>query len=272
MTVGEIGDEPPLPRQQEYTEPGRLHTAYSFYLLSGAPGTPALFRSALEAWADASGWPSWSLGNHDVTRFPTRMAHNDPRMARALLAALIAMRGTVFLYQGDELGLPDGHVPFERLKDPFAIAAYAGGAGRDGARTPMPWTSAAPMGGFTAAPDAWLPMDPAHLPLAIERQETRDDSMLHFTQRLIAVRKASEALKSGAALPLATPDDVLGFERVSEGERVWCYFELGGQAARVALPDAACAATLLLEDGARLGDGAVELAPYATAIVRAGGK
>ena len=122
-------------------------------------------------------------------------------MARALLAALTAMRGTVFLYQGDELGLPDGHVPFERLKDPFAIAAYAGGPGRDGARTPMPWTSAAPMGGFTAAPDAWLPMDPAHLPLAIERQETRDDSMLNFTRRLIAARKASRGAEDrrGAA-------------------------------------------------------------------------
>jgi alpha-glucosidase len=268
MTVGEIGDEPPLPRQQEYTEPGRLHTAYSFYLLSGAPGTPALFRSALEAWASASGWPSWSLGNHDVTRFPTRMAHNDPRMARALLAALTAMRGTVFLYQGDELGLPDGHVPFERLKDPFAIAAYAGGPGRDGARTPMPWTSAAPMGGFTAAPDAWLPMDPSHLPLAIERQETRDESMLNFTRRLLACRKASEALKTGVALPLTSPDNVLAFERVSEGERVCCYFELGGQPATVSFPGAPCGTALLLEDGARLGDGGVELAPYASAIVR----
>ena len=72
-------------------------------------------------------------------------------------------------------------MPFERLQDPFAIAAYAGGPGRDGARTPMPWTSDAPMGGFTTAADAWLPMDPAHLPLAIERQEAtrRLDAALH---------------------------------------------------------------------------------------------
>lgn len=271
MTVGEIGDEPPLPRQQEYTEPpDRLHTAYSFFLLAGDPGTPGLFRAALESWANAGGWPSWSLGNHDTTRYPTRMGHDDPRMARALLAALMAMRGTIFLYQGDELGLPDAHVPFERLKDPFAIAAYAGGPGRDGARTPIPWTSSAPMGGFTAAPDAWLPMDPAHLPLSIESQESDPESMLHFTRRLAACRKGSAALQTGAALPLTAPETVLAFERVEGRERVYCYFELGGAPATVASTELAhgCVKPLLMEDGASLGDGCVELAPYASAIVR----
>jgi len=269
MTVGEIGDDPPLPRQQEYTlPPDRLHTAYSFYLLSGAAGTPALFRSALESWSGAAGWPSWSLGNHDVTRFPTRMAKGDTRLTRALFAALVCLRGTIFVYQGDELGLPDGHVPFERLQDPFAIAAYAGGPGRDGARTPMPWTSAAPMGGFTAAQDAWLPMDPAHLPLAIERQEANAASMLHFTRRLLAMRKASEALKTGAALPLTTPDGVLGFERIEGGEHVRCYFELGGAAAMVAGRELAAAQPLMLEGGAAISEAGLDLAPYAVAVVR----
>lgn len=268
MTVGEIGDDPPLPRQQEYTlPPDRLHTAYSFYLLSGAPAEPRLFSSAMESWAGAGGWPSWSLGNHDVTRFPTRMAGNDPRRTRALLAALVCMRGTIFLYQGDELGLPDAHVPFERLRDPFAINAYAGEPGRDGARTPMPWTSAAPMGGFTTAPDAWLPMDPAHLPLAIERQETNRESMLHFTRSLLGVRKASEALKTGEARPLEAPDGVLAFERVGEGERVRCYFELGGAAVGLPHPALTCGRPLLLEGGAELGRRGLELPPYGCAII-----
>jgi alpha-glucosidase len=268
MTVGEIGDDPPLPRQQEYTEPGRLHTAYSFYLLSGLPATPALFRSALESWAGAGGWPSWSLGNHDVARFPTRMAHDDPRMTRALLAALIAMRGTVFLYQGDELGLPDAHVPFDRLQDPFAIAAYAGGPGRDGARTPMPWTSVAPMGGFTGLSDAWLPMDPAHLPLSIERQHDDPGSMLNFARGLIAMRKASEALKTGVALPLTAPDNVLAFERVSDDERIHCYFELGGEATSVELPTIANGVLIWSGEGATLRGARLELPPYAAAMVR----
>jgi len=269
MTVGEIGDDPPLPRQQEYTEPGRLHTAYSFYLLSGLPATPALFQSALESWAEAAGWPSWSLGNHDVTRFPTRMAHDDPAMTRVLFAALIAMRGTIFIYQGDELGLPDGHVPFERLQDPFAIAAYAGGPGRDGARTPMPWTSVGPMGGFTTLGDAWLPMDPAHLLLSIERQNDAAGSMLNFARAVIAARKSSEALKTGAALPLAAPDNVLAFERVTDGDRVYCYFELGGSATTLEGDELATAQPVWMGDGATLVDARLELAPYAGAIVRA---
>jgi alpha-glucosidase len=269
MTVGEIADDPPLPRQQEYTlPPDRLHTAYSFYLLSGAPVTPKLFQSALEAWAGAGGWPSWSLGNHDVTRFPTRMARGDPAMTRTLLAALVAMRGTVFLYEGDELGLPDGHVPFERLQDPFAIAAYAGGPGRDGARTPMPWTDAAPMGGFTTARDAWLPMDPAHLPLSIARQGADPHSMLHFTRRLLAVRKGSEALKAGEATLLESPDGVLAFERAAPGERVRCYFELAGAEAAIGDTDLADGALLLAENGAALEADGLKLPPYGAAIVR----
>lgn len=231
MTVGEIGDEPPLPRQQEYTEPpDRLHTAYSFFLLAGDPGTPGLFRAALESWANAGGWPSWSLGNHDTTRYPTRMGHDDPRMARALLAALMAMRGTIFLYQGDELGLPDAHVPFERLKDPFAIAAYAGGPGRDGARTPIPWRADAAQAGFSTA-EPWLPLDPRHAALAIDRQEADPGSILHWVRKLIAFRKAHEALTAGELTLIETPEPVVAFERQLEGERLLCAFNLGREPA-----------------------------------------
>jgi alpha-glucosidase len=269
MSVGEIGDDLPLARQQEYTQPpDRLNTAYSFFLLSGAEGTPQLFRTALESWDGNAGWPSWSLGNHDVTRFPTRMAHNDARRAEALFAALIAMRGTIFVYQGDELGLPDGHVPFERLQDPFAINAYAGGPGRDGARTPMPWTSAAPMGGFTVAADAWLPMDPAHLPLAIERQELNQQSALHFSRKVIAARRGSEALRTGVCVQLETSPNVLGFERVAGDERVRCYFELGGQATLIEDAGLAKGEALFLGGGASVCDAGLELPGCGSAFIR----
>ena len=267
MTVGEIGDEPPLPRQQEYTEPPhRLHTAYSFYLLNERSASPQLFCSAQEAWATAGGWPSWSLGNHDVPRFPTRMAKDDPMLTRVLLAVLVAMRGTIFLYQGDELGLPDAKVPFDKLKDPFAIAAYAGGAGRDGARTPMPWRDVAPMAGFTSAPESWLPVDPAHLPLSIASQEANADSTLAFTRRLLSARKSSAAMQAGAALPLAAPANVLAFQRVLEGEVVNCYFELGGRVARI--DGLSGMRPLWLAGGAAVAEGGLDLPPYASAFLR----
>ncbi|HUO11764.1 MAG TPA: alpha-amylase family glycosyl hydrolase [Caulobacteraceae bacterium] len=267
MTVGEIGDEAPLERQQEYTEPpNRLHTAYSFYLLGDRAATPALFRSAQESWASARGWPSWSLSNHDVTRYPTRIANNDPRRTRVQMAVLLALRGTIFLYQGDELGLPDARVPFERLRDPFAINAYAGGAGRDGARTPMPWTDTAPMGGFTSAPDAWLPMDPAHLPLSIARQDGDPGSMLAFTRELLRVRKASAALRTGEAVSLPAPENVLAFRRELEGEQIACFFELGGGAARI--ESLGRGEPLWLAGGATLEADGLDLPPYASGLIR----
>ncbi|MEO8926431.1 MAG: alpha-amylase family glycosyl hydrolase [Caulobacteraceae bacterium] len=238
LSVGEVVDDPPLARQKDYVAgPDRLHTAYSFYLLLATAATPALFADALRAWGGADGWPSWSLGNHDVPRFPTRLAHSgDPRQVKTILAALMCLRGTIFLYQGEELGLPQAHVPFGRLRDPFAIAAYAGGSGRDGARTPMPWTAQGPGAGFSTTADTWLPIDPDHRPLAVDVQEADGDSMLHFTRKLIALRRASPALRLGAATVLDAPPGVLAFERSVPGETLLCVFELAGHATDYAPP------------------------------------
>ncbi|HLZ83666.1 MAG TPA: alpha-amylase family glycosyl hydrolase, partial [Caulobacteraceae bacterium] len=202
MMVGEVFDEASLQRQQEYTiPPARLHTAYSFFLLHATAATPALFVEALTAWANAPGWPSWSLGNHDVERFASRLASSgDPRQAEILLAVLLCLRGTIFLYQGEELGLPQANVPFEKLRDPFAIAAYTGGSGRDGARTPMPWTPDGPSAGFSASAETWLPVDPTHRPLAVAAQEADPGSTLHFTRGLTALRRSWWALRHGEAV------------------------------------------------------------------------
>ena len=230
MTVGEIVDEEPLVRQQEYTEPpNRLHTAYSFFLLTATEAPPALFAEALNAWNGASGWPAWSLGNHDIERFATRLAGDNPARVRILMAVLICLRGTIFLYQGEELGLPQAKVPFDRLRDPFAIAAYTGGSGRDGARTPMPWTAANASAGFSTSPETWLPVDDAHRPLAVDRQDGDSTSMLNFTRALIALRRASTALREGSATVIDGLGGVLAFERETPDERLLCVFELAGK-------------------------------------------
>jgi alpha-glucosidase len=241
MMVGEVFDEAMLERQQEYTvPPDRLHTAYSFFLLYAPDATPAIFAEALSSWSTAAGWPSWSLGNHDVDRVASRLAlSGDRRQADILLAVLICLRGTIFLYQGEELALPQARVPFDRLRDPFAIAAYTGGSGRDGARTPMPWTAVGPAAGFSDVADTWLPVDEAHRPLAVAEQEANPASTLHFVRRALSLRRGCEALREGTANVRAMPPGVLGFERVSETETLLCLFELSGRVASVATPPGA---------------------------------
>jgi len=237
MAVGEIEDEEPLKVQREYTDgPNRLHTAYSFFLLRQRAMTAAVIKDAMEQWEGARGWPSWSLSNHDVIRFPTRLADNDPQRTKLMMALLLALRGAVFLYQGDELGLPHADVQFERLRDPEAIAFWPSGIGRDGARTPMPWSQSANMAGFTAAPDAWLPLDPRHRALAVDAQTGVADSMLEFTRRAIAFRRGSEALREGAFVALDAPEPVLAFERRTDGSRLLCLFNLGPDPVRRPLP------------------------------------
>ena len=269
MTIGEIGDADMLGRQIEYTAtPERLHTAYSFFFLTAREPKPALFAEAMTAWAGAAGWPSWSLSNHDFVRFPTRMTRSgDPRAVKGLMTLMLCLRGTPFLYQGDELGLPHAEVPFERLRDPFAKAIYTGESGRDGARTPMPWTGQAPNGGFSTAPETWLPVDPRHLPLAAGVQDADPDSMLSFTRAMLGVRRDATALQVGDVRLLETPDGVLAFERVAGNEVVLCVFELAGHVARFDHPDLGGAEPVALASGAAITDNAVTLPPYAVAIL-----
>ena len=228
VAVGEIEDEEPLKVQREYTDgPDRLHTAYSFFLLRQEAMTPSVIKDAMAQWEGVRGWPSWSLSNHDVIRFPTRLAEGDPQRTKLMLALLLSLRGTPFLYQGDELGLPHAEVPFARLRDPEAIAFWPWGIGRDGARTPMPWQRDEKMAGFTDAADAWLPLDPGQRALSVDAQDGVDDSILEFTRTMIAFRRDSAALRHGAFIALDAPEPVLAFERRHGDERVLCLFNLG---------------------------------------------
>ncbi|MES1199092.1 MAG: alpha-amylase family glycosyl hydrolase [Pseudomonadota bacterium] len=267
FAVGEIEDENPLAVQRAYTDgPERLHTAYSFFMLRQRAMTPSVVREAMEGWAGAKGWPSWSFSNHDVIRFPTRLAGDDPVRIKQMLALLFALRGTVFLYQGDELGLPHADVPFERLRDPEAIAFWPSGIGRDGARTPMPWSKDAPMAGFTSAVDAWLPLDPRHRAMAVDAEESDANSILAFTRALTALRRAHESLREGDFVALDLPDPLLAFQRTSANENLLCLFNLGD--APRTMPLAGAAHVLLAHGGAEIGAGSASLPAYAAAIVR----
>lgn len=267
MAVGEIEDEAPLKVQRSYTEgPGRLHTAYSFFLLRTRDMTPAVINEAMAQWREAPGWPSWSFSNHDVIRCATRLAGDDPQRVKLMLALLLSLRGTVFLYQGEELGLPHAEIPFERLRDPEAIAFWPAGIGRDGARTPMPWSKDAPMAGFTSAANAWLPLDPRHRALAVDAQDNTPDSVLTFARAMIGLRRANDALKHGAFIPLDANEGVLAFERRSPTSGVRCAFNLSTEPIRFEAAEPGGAALMRLGE-AQANGASVSLGGYSALLV-----
>ncbi len=231
MTVGELAPGS-YALMHDYTRTqGRLHTAYAFDFLGAWPGVERM-ADILSQWREGAddGWPSWAFSNHDVTRVATRWGEAigaaAPRAAPLFMALLLSLRGTIFMYQGEELGLPDGDVPFEKLQDPWGIAGWPATKGRDGCRTPMPWKDEI-MAGFTKAKEAWLPVDARQRGLAVEKQEKLAESMLHTTRTLVALRKASAALSRGGFEVVEAKDGVLVFDRAHEGERVRCAFNFG---------------------------------------------
>ena len=179
-------------------------------------------------------WPSWAFSNHDFERVASRWGAGKPMplFAKTLYALLTSLRGTAFVYQGEELGLPQADVPFEALRDPDGIAFWPAYKGRDGCRTPMPWTSDATGAGFTTG-DPWLPVDAAQRPLAVDRQETDPESMLAFTRRWLAFRRAHPALKAGDIRFLDLEGEVLGFERCAGAQALRLLFNLGDVSATV---------------------------------------
>lgn len=154
--------------------------------------------------------PVWTGSNHDVPRFPTRWAENDPDRARCALMMLLTLRGSVFLYEGDEIGMVDTPLEKSEMKDPVSIEYYPAYL-RDGARTPMQW-SGAPGAGFTDADvTPWLPF--GDLTTNVEDQRKDPDSFLSLTRDLIGLRDALPDLRSGAYASVAAPDGVLAYRR-----------------------------------------------------------
>lgn len=234
MSVAEIAfNKDGLGAGADYTRGNdRFHTAYNFSLISGDRASASYIRDALEAYAASDGgWPSWAFSNHDVVRVATRWggAENtdNPAFIKMLIALLTSLRGTVFLYQGEELGLPEATVPFEKLKDPWGVYLYPKWQGRDGCRTPIPWTNDA-MAGFTGAADTWLPIADAQKPLNVAAQEKDPASPLHFTRTFLRWRKNHAALVSGTITFHDTHrDDVLAFTRTHDGQAILCVFNMG---------------------------------------------
>ena len=238
MALGEISSDDSTATVAEYTQPGRLHMAYSFELL-GNDGSPAHTRKTVENLGRRApgSWPCWTISNHDVERVVSRWNRGAaplPHFATQLTALVCSLRGSVSVFQGEELGLAEADLPFESLRDPYGIAFWPAFKGRDGCRTPMPWEDA-PLAGFSSV-SPWLPVPDLHLELSVAAQERDAGSALQGFRRFLAWRRQHPVLVSGDIEFLAATDSVLVFRRYDRDTSLVAAFNLSPVAAGVSLP------------------------------------
>lgn len=236
FTVAEVGGPRPLSEMKSFTHGDkRLSSAYAFDFLYADEITADLVRQTQNQWPGSTheGWPSWAFENHDAPRAVTRWrGSNSAEQYSKLLALLMsALRGNGFIYYGEELGLEQGEIKFEDLKDPEAIANWPETLGRDGARTPMPWEEKTNnYAGFSES-KPWLPVQDSHVELSVARQIENLDSVLNFTKSVIALRNRCSILKLGD-IKFPSKGDLLIFDRTYQNRTRRCVFNLG----EVALP------------------------------------
>jgi alpha-glucosidase len=178
-------------------------------------------------------WPCWAYSNHDVIRHITRWSLSD-QAAKTYTTLLMCLRGSVCLYQGEELGLPEADIAYADLQDPYGIQFWPEFKGRDGCRTPMPWVTDNANAGFSDA-KPWLPVVTPHLPRSVAAQDAEAGSMLRHYRAALAMRRAHPALMTGDMTMLATEGEVARFIRTAD-ETIFCAFNLSDQPAPCSLP------------------------------------
>ncbi len=237
-SVGEVGEsQRGAEVQAEYTSGGdKLHMCYDFDFLSNHEPTGGWIASVLENanLTLKDGWACWAFSNHDVPRHPSRWNMGE-QARKVYAAALLSMRGSICLYQGEELGLTEAYVAFEELQDPYGKQFWPKFKGRDGCRTPIPWIRDNQHGGFSEG-KPWLPVAMEHLHSAVNVQADDPTSTLAVYRSMIAFRKAHPALVKGSLEIVEARDEVLSFLREHEGTRIFCAFNLSAVAQPIKTP------------------------------------
>ena len=234
--VGEMGAQNSLALLQEYTEyKRRMHMVYTFHFMN-EKFSAEHFRNTVRKLEDlvGNGWPCWAFSNHDVVRavtrwHPAKEKHDD--FAKLLIALLASLRGSLCIYEGEELALPEAEIPYEKLQDPYGLRFWPEFKGRDGCRTPMPWQKSAPHAGFSTN-EPWLPIPDAHVDRAVDVQENDPASVLAHYRRFIHWRKQFAPLRCGSIALIDTPEPILAFLRGWKEARVLCLFNLSDQPQR----------------------------------------
>ncbi|WP_375262912.1 alpha-amylase family glycosyl hydrolase [Palleronia sp.] len=237
VLIGELADTDSARISEKYTVHGDgLHAVYDFSLIyvprEIRPLTEILtYRSAFLR----TGWMMNVLSNHDSRRAVTDFApfaetrEQEVAAQKMLFFMQFALKGGGIIYQGEELALPHPELRFEDLRDPWGIAFWPDFEGRDGARTPMPWSADAPHGGFTEG-EPWMRVPPEHCPLSADRQADDPDSALNFLRSFLDWRNGQPLLRWGGER-VYPPDlaPLIIWERYGEGEHLMCFINFSAQ-------------------------------------------
>ncbi|MFB7212364.1 alpha-amylase family glycosyl hydrolase [Streptomyces sp. NPDC056255] len=220
VLVGEIGVLDPA-QVALYQRPDELHQSFFFEFLRtdwDAMAFHDVIRRGMAAITASGSAVSWALNNHDMPRVVTRYAGGEPggspgdvalgeRRARAAALMMLALPGSAYLYQGEELGLAEVvDLPTSALQDPMYHRSGGARRGRDGCRVPMPWQAGEPALGFSTAAATWLPQPQWFAPYGADRQEERGDSTLHLYRAALALRSAVPDLRGDGLVWTEVPE------------------------------------------------------------------
>ncbi len=250
VLIGEIGDDHPYDRAREYTAGNKhLHTTYNPHMMSGTEKelTEDLIRIPIDNYFNIKesdkldnnkaltyniGCPSWAFSNHDVVRASSRwykLYGHNPEFSKMLMVLLGCLPGTIFIYQGEELGLPEAEIPIKYIQDPWAKETLPEWQGRDGCRTPIVWNNEEPYHGFSnCAP--WLPIPDTHKNLNVRAQNKDKKSTLNIVRKFYNWRKnKSEFFNLNYKFIDTNNSKIIHISRNNKNNETNCIFNLSDQ-------------------------------------------
>jgi alpha-glucosidase len=274
MSVGEVWADPPgnpeLGAGFYGNGSDELNLAFDFSLIHSTKWEAERFFNCISKWDSLipeGAWPCYVLNNHDVPRSISRFSKKgfEAEQAKILGMMLLTLRGTPFLYYGDEIGMKDGKLSRKDLVDPLK-KYWPFFIGRDPERTPMQWSSEKNAGFTSAKP--WLPVNPDFRQKNVEAQSQDASSILNFYKDLISLRREKKALHRGKWIPGNAKDDVMSYTRREEDQEI-CVVLNFSNASKTFRPDGTGTWKVILSTHRQKGhvyEGSA-LAPYEATII-----
>ena len=277
MMVCEVFSEAPGDPQLSgsYAGPGLSHLSFDFSPIYRKWDAGEFFQ-VIETWDSTmesrEAWPCYVLSNHDRPRTRSRLGGHSYEKAKVAAALLLTLRGTPFIYYGEEIGMENRRIPRSMIQDPVGRRYWPLDHGRDPVRTPMQWNAGENAGFTSGAP--WLPVHRNHDRINVATQSAEPGSLLNLTRRLIALRNGSPALRRGAWIPVANGSrGALAYLRELGTEQKLVALNFRNRAVTVPLPAALPAPLPFTVDvsthrrpGEQAGPGNVALAPFEATV------